>query len=159
MTLKEILCWVFQFLKAKPMPDKDPLTQPPPLNWGDDILSEFINSTLNNVFTTFVNSKSLYLFLADVDRIFFTACDNLKNVNPVTAHQKSTNIHHTTAKMIAVRTLMVRAHSGYRAACQLAMQGQIAESFPVLRVCLEYSLYALHIEKKPPRVEGVGRTR
>ena len=148
MTLKKILSRMLQWLKTKPMPGREPL-KCPPVGWGDDTLSKFINSALSRGFIQFDGKKSLYQFIADTDQLFFTACNNLKNINHAPAHENSKNMSQTTARMIVVRTLMGRAHSSYRAACQLVMQGQIAESFPVLRVCLEYSLYALHIEKTP----------
>ena len=148
MTLKKLLSRMFRLLQANSIPDREPLKQPPS-GWGDDTLSKFINSALSMGFTQFDGRKSLYQFLADIDHLFVTARNDLKNINHAPVHENLENMNQATARMITVRTLMVRAHSSYRAACQLVMQGQIAESFPVLRVCLEYSLYALHIEKTP----------
>jgi hypothetical protein len=45
--------------------------------------------------------------------------------------------------------LLLRSHSAFRAACRLSMSGQVSDAFPVLRACLEYSLYALHINHQP----------
>jgi hypothetical protein len=45
--------------------------------------------------------------------------------------------------------LFLRSHSAFRAACEHATAGQIADAFPALRACLEYAAYALHIVKHP----------
>ena len=109
---------------------------PPPPSWGDDTLSNYISHTLDQAFATFTHKKDLYARLACIDHTLLTVCSNL--INP---------------KNELAGVLMMRAHSGYRAACQLAINTQISESFPVMRVCVEYSLYALHIDKNPHTLE------
>ena len=44
---------------------------------------------------------------------------------------------------------LYRCHSAFRAACGLAMGGQVVETFPTLRTCLENAAYALFINKAP----------
>lgn len=117
------------------MPNKETIRTLPPY-WGDDGLSKFIGMAFRNTLATFANKKPEYAPLVRIDHAFFTACQNL--INP--------------QDMLAA-LLMMRAHSAFRAACQLAMSGQISEAFPVLRSCIEYSLYALHINRAP-KVEG-----
>lgn len=108
-----------------------------PPKWSDDNLSEHIETAFSNALATFVNKKPEYGLFVGIDEVYISACQDFK-INPPD---------------LMSALFLVRAHSGYRAATQLAMNGQIAESFPVLRVCLEYSLYALHINKSPA-VEG-----
>ena len=50
---------------------------------------------------------------------------------------------------IVTPLLFFRAHAAYRAVSGLTVGGQIAETFPTLRSCLEYSCYALHISRNP----------
>ena len=149
---------VFQLPSVRSMPNKKiPLSLPPgwsddflgstaprrspslsyPPNWGDDPMSYFIDAALKDAFVTFTDNKFLYARINYIECIFLTACNGIADMS------------NATAKIATARTLMGRAHSGYRVACQLIMQGQIAESFPVLRVCLEYSLYAMHIKETP----------
>jgi len=42
-----------------------------------------------------------------------------------------------------------RSHSACRAACASAMAGQTVEAFVLLRSCLEFAAYGLHIDKVP----------
>ena len=103
-----------------------------PPRWANDSLSVFMGKAFSNTLATFVNKKTEYEPLVRVDDAFLIACQyQLDPPNLICA------------------LLSIRAHSGFRAACQLVMNGQIAESFPVLRTCLEYSLYALHIRRNP----------
>ena len=122
--------WI-QPLPIKPMPNKETFVPFPP-DWGDDSLSEYMGFAISNAHTTFANKKLEYERLACIDQNFLSIRNNLTN-----------------SKDESARIFMIRAHSGYRVACQLVMSGQIAESFPVMRVCIEYSLYALHIRKQP----------
>lgn len=103
-----------------------------PPHWADDRLSDFIGQAFSNTLATFVNKKLQCQILVRIDGAFFTACQNLLNPQDWIG-----------------ALLILRAHAGFRAACQLAMNGHITESFPVLRACLEYSLYALHINRNP----------
>ena len=45
--------------------------------------------------------------------------------------------------------MLIRSHTGFRGACRMAASGQVPETFPLLRSCIEYALYALHINAKP----------
>ena len=115
--------------------EKAPMSFPP--GWGDDTLSEHMNDAIHNAFSTFTHNKSQYEHLASLDRSLLTICSNLSNSQ---IPRPST-------------LLMIRAHSGYRAACRLVISGQITESVPILRAGLECSLYALHISKNKTALE------
>ena len=106
-------------------------SQPPP-RWGADPLSEFIDNALANVFATFVHKPIQYKHILDVDSCFYKVASNLSNPTDFVA-----------------AFLLLRSHSAYRAACRLALSGQATESYVVLRSCLEYAIYALHIDKNP----------
>jgi len=45
--------------------------------------------------------------------------------------------------------LLVRSHAAYRAACATAMGTQLPETFVLLRSCLEYAGYGLHLNINP----------
>lgn len=103
-----------------------------PPRWGDDSISAFIDQSFKNILATFVHKKESLAILGRIDACFLRIGENL--VNP--------------PDLIAA-LLLLRSHSAYRGASRLAMSGQLPESFPVLRACLEYSLYALHISENP----------
>lgn len=55
--------------------------------------------------------------------------------------------------LLVPRLPLVRIHSAFLAAIRLAMSGQAAESFSVLRSAIEQAWYALHIAKDPKAPE------
>ena len=130
---------MIQSRPIKPAPNKETSVLFPP-GWGDDALSEHMGKAIHNTRSTFLRIKSQYERLACIDRSFLTICENLSNLSNQSVPWPSL-------------LLMVRTHSGYRAACQLRISGQITESVPILRACLEYSLYALHISKNKVALE------
>jgi len=103
-----------------------------PPRWGDDRLSSFVDQAFNNTLGSFVQKHARFAVLERVDQNFLRIGENL--INPPDFFGA---------------LLLLRAHSAYRAACRLAMSGQVPDAFPVLRACLEYSLYALHINTTP----------
>ena len=103
-----------------------------PPRWGDDALSAFVNDAFANCLATFVQKGEQYGLLLHADQCFLRIGENL--VNP--------------PDMVAA-WLILRSHSAYRAACRLALSGQATDSFPSLRSCIEYALYALHVSRKP----------
>jgi hypothetical protein len=109
--------------------------QPPP-EWGVDRLSEFIEDAHRNIFATFANKKARYSRLSELDVCFDKIVSNLSNSSDLFA-----------------ALLLFRSHSAYRGACRLALSGQTVESYAVLRNCIEYSLYALHINRNPTLTE------
>ncbi|MCE5269814.1 hypothetical protein LLH00_00845 [bacterium] len=115
------------------MPSKETNMSLPPL-WGDDHLSDFIQKSLQNELANFVHKKQVYNFLSAVDDCFFCIAGNLNNPNN---------------RDIVCALLLLRTHSAYLSACRLSLSGQATETFPQLRACLEFSLYALHIKNNP----------
>jgi len=68
--------------------------------------------------------------LIEIDGLFHKAAENLRNPPDFLGAM-----------------LLLRSHSAYRAATRLAMSGEASETFPLLRACLEYALYAVHINR------------
>lgn len=107
------------------------MKQPPP-NWGQDALSRFLDLTRCNQFSTFHNKKSRYDEFSTIDGCFDKIAKNIINPsNPVSA------------------VLLIRCHSAFRVACATRMAGQGAETFVLLRSCLEYAAYGFAIFAKP----------
>jgi hypothetical protein len=107
-------------------------SMPPPSGWCDDTLTAFIEHANRHRWATFDNKREQYQHLAEIDRCFWAVTEGWEDPpNRVTP-------------MLYYRTL-----GAYRGACEHAMAGQVAEAFPLLRACLEYSGYALHIQKDP----------
>lgn len=109
---------------------------PLPPRWAEDSLSDFIHDSFKNTLATFVHKKQAFNLLREVDRVFKVIGRNLDNSeNPLTP------------------ALLYRSHYAYLASCRLSMSGQVSESFPQLRSCLEYALYALHINENSDLAE------
>lgn len=104
----------------------------PPPEWGKDELSSFLDKAQFNQWATFANKKSEYAILREIDDCFQKIATNLiKPQNRLAAD------------------FLFRAHSAYRAAAGLVLVTQIPESIPVIRVCIEWAAYALHIFENP----------
>lgn len=115
---------------------KSPNEIPLPPRWAEDPLSDFIHASFQNALATFVHKKPAFNLLLEVDTVFGGISGNLDNTeNPITA------------------TFLYRSRSAFLASCRLSMSGQAPETFPQLRSCLEYALYALHINENPTLTE------
>ena len=103
-----------------------------PKGWGQDELTKFIDLARHNVFATFNNKSYFYNLLTKIDAIFQKCIEHMLNT-----------------KSLLPSILLMRSHSAYRGSCILSLSGMIPESFVLGRSCIEYSLYALHMEKNP----------
>ncbi len=108
-----------------------------PPRWGDDPLSAFLQQAFRNSLATFVQKNPGFELLSRIDRSFLRIGENL--VNPPD---------------ILGAVLLLRSHSAYRAACRLTVSGQVTDTFPQLRACLEYALYALRINQNGALAEA-----
>jgi len=101
-----------------------------PPGWGGDSLSEFLEHAHNNRYASFVHKREWYGRLSEIDGCFATISRDWMNPqNEISAF------------------LFIRAHGAYRAACGMALAGQVVETFVLLRSTLEAAGYALHIHK------------
>lgn len=103
---------------------------PPPPGWGSDSLSKFLEDAYRNRFATFANKRPWFEKLSKIDACFALVAKDW--LNPIS---------------IVTPLLYLRSHAKFRAACEHALAGQVAEIFPELRASLEYAGYALHIHK------------
>lgn len=104
-----------------------------PLGWGDDKLSEFLEAVRRQQFATFANNVGgFYPVVQHVDACFVKITENL-----------------THPENLLSAVLLVRSHSAYRAACSTSMGTQLPETFVLLRSCLEYAGYGLHVNVNP----------
>jgi hypothetical protein len=107
--------------------------EPPP--WEDDPLSKFLKLAEYNDRVTSLNHPVVFELLKSVDSAF-------KEVQKAVEHD-------SRPELLVPRFLMTRTHSSFLAAIRLAMSGQIAEAYPVIRQAIEQAWYALHIAKDP----------
>jgi hypothetical protein len=107
-----------------------------PKDWGQDKLSNFIETAQQNTFATFANLKDVFKLLKDIDESFRRITDNIDNV-----------------KDWFPAFFLLRAHSSYLGAVRLSTSGQLPEAYMVLRGCLENSLYGFYLFKKPKSAE------
>ncbi|MDB4912734.1 MAG: hypothetical protein JWM95_378 [Gemmatimonadetes bacterium] len=109
----------------------DPTNAVPP-GWGDDELTKFIELARQHAFGTFRNLKDETASISAIDATFIALIEGWMNLgNPIVAG------------------LAVRSFSAFRAAIQLAMSGQLAEAYMVMRGCLEHALYGNYIDLNP----------
>lgn len=106
-----------------------PIADIPP-DWGEDALSEFIETARHNTFATFVNLPQKYSVLKNIHDLYKYAIDNLIN----------------TPEWFAAFFLL-RAHSAYLGGVRLAISGQCAETYMVLRGCIEAAIYGLYLSR------------
>lgn len=108
----------------------------PPNNWTQDKLTEFIEIAHQNGFATFVNFPNWIRKLVEVDSLFRRASDVLSH-----------------GKAWFESFFFLRSHSSYLSAARLALSGQQAEAFIILRGAIEWVLYGHFFKKSPELAE------
>ncbi len=101
-----------------------------PPNWGADSLSEFIDTARHNTFATFVNLPDQYNILKNIHDIYKLSIDNL----------------HNSREWFAI-FFFLKSHSSYLGGVRLAISGQCAEAYMVLRGCIESAIYGLYLSR------------
>lgn len=101
-----------------------------PAKWGEDSISQFINIAQNNTFATFERLQNNYHILRQINDIYKLAIENL----------------HRTHNWFA-NFFILKAHSAYLGSVRLAVSGQCAEAYMVLRGCLESAIYGLYLSR------------
>ncbi len=110
--------------------------KPTPPGWGEDTLSEFIETARNNAIASFVKRQPEYKVLLELDSHFRQAVAALSSSSDEFAG-----------------IFLMRSHASYLSACMLALAGEAAD-FPIpLRGCLESALYGLHIHDDEDRLK------
>lgn len=99
-----------------------------PPDWGNDHLTNYLETFRHNQFATFVHRKEEVQALIAIDALFQRLVGGA--VDPV--------------PLLSMGFLQ-RAHSAYRAACGAIMGGQLGEAQSLLRNCLEQSGYAFYV--------------
>lgn len=104
----------------------------PPAGWGDDKITDFLDNARRNAFATYGNLRPEYARLAAIDSVFRKLIDSLLNTKDWFA-----------------AFFLLRAHSSFLGAAHLAMAGQAAEAYALLRLTLENALYGLYLAEFP----------
>ena len=107
-----------------------------PPGWTEDELSDFIEFAQHNVLATFQNLSAEYALLKDVDRAFHRLLEHLDNPSDQLAP-----------------LFLYRAHAVWRAAVRLALSGQAAESYRLLRIAIEHALTASFLNRNPSKFD------
>ena len=107
-----------------------------PPGWGEDPLSDFFGRVQHNSYGTFLGYRSEFNRLVGIDISWLRLIDNLDR--PPT---------------ILLPLFASRAHSLYLSACYLAAGSLCGEVFPLLRTCLEFAVYAFHLNRHPELFE------
>ena len=106
------------------------ITPPVPPDWGKDSLSEFIEKAHHNTIATFVNLPNQYKILENIHDVYKYITDNLIN----------------TPEWFA-SFFLLRSDSSYLGGVRLAISGQCAETYMVLRGCIEAAVYGLYLSR------------
>lgn len=106
----------------------------------DDVLASYFETAWSNVLSRFHHEKFEYRRLRGIDGLFLRILTGWMNPED-----------------FAVAPLVYRAHATFRTAVQLALSGQLAESYMVSRGALEIALYGHHINVHPRSVLGLVR--
>jgi hypothetical protein len=107
-----------------------------PRDWGQDPLSEFIETTRENTIATFGNLRPEYNRLRDIHIFYRDLVENLNN---------SLDWFSTF--------FVLRAHASYLGGVRFALSGQVFETYMVLRGCLENALYGFYFHRNPASQE------
>jgi hypothetical protein len=107
-----------------------------PDDWGQDSLSQFLDTAQRNTIATFVNVRHDYNRLRDINTLYADLIHNLIN----------------TPDWFSAFFLL-RAHASYLGAVRLATSGQAGETYMVIRGCLENALYGLYFHRNPNSIE------
>ncbi len=112
-----------------------------PDDWGNDSITKFMDDAFMNCVATMVNFKGLPITgtMIEVNDLFFAA-------NGIKCHP---------TKEILLPLFLGRSHSAYLGAVRLSTSGQVAETYMVVRGCLENALYALFIQDDPTKNEPI----
>ena len=108
-----------------------------PEGWGDDPLSEHIAAAYNNAQVSFADRPPQFGLTRDVDAVY----------RQVAA--QAVELSETEAWMAPL--LLHGSHASYLASIQLALAGQLPQSFMVQRGALEYALYGFYLASDEDR--------
>ena len=106
--------------------------QEPPSGWGGDEITKFLDRARINSYATFANLKPEYGKLSGIDATLRKLMDNLLNTKDWFA-----------------AFFLLRAHSSFLAAVRLGVSGQISETYAMLRLSLEQTLYGFYLSQNP----------
>lgn len=104
----------------------------PPPQWCEDTCTVFIQNAIENVYASFVRLPDSVIRVIAINDLFSEATQRMDN----------------TQNLLGF-AFLVRSHSAFLAASQLALGGQHPEAYVLLRNCLEHPLYAFSITAKP----------
>ena len=115
------------------------MSQPLPPGWGSDHISRYLVSTQENRWAAFVHLQPIWDHLVRIDQQFERATDNLS--------------HQSRIALVFALQFLVRSRSSFLAGVQTCTGGQLAETYMLLRGCLESALYGLHITQRKEALE------
>ncbi len=103
-----------------------------PDDWAGNALTAHVDVAIGNMMATTVKNSTEYPLLIELDSCYETVIRGL--IDP---------------PGFLEGFFLMRSHAAFRAGCMLAMGGHNTETFPIIRNCLEYALYALHVNRNP----------
>lgn len=112
------------------------MTQAPPVGWGKDALTDYLETHRGNQFATFDNKRPAMADLIKIDEMFNRFLHGAINPRP-----------------FYPVGFMLRAHSAFRAGVCAVMAGQLFESQAILRLCLEHAAYGFYIGADQDRMK------
>jgi hypothetical protein len=115
------------------------MPQPLPPGWGNDQISQYLTNVQQNRLAAFVRLQPIWDHLARIDQQFEKATGNLHGLSG--------------ARSAFAAQFLIRSRSSFLAGVQTCTGGQLAETYMLLRGCLESSLYGFHVIQKKDALE------
>jgi hypothetical protein len=102
--------------------------------WAGDPLAQFLAAAWRNTVSAFSAERQRYRSLAEVDAVYRRLIENLDE----------------SSERISI-TFLVRSHGSFLAAASLALSGQVAEAYALMRTAMKAALQGLYINGSPER--------
>ncbi len=110
------------------------MNTPKPPGWGEDPLSKEIEWINENIHSVFSKHEKIFGLLVQIQGAYETLRRGLKGLNE---------------EELNVVFFLSMSYGAYLGAIRLALGGQLAPAYMVMRGCLENALYAFRIYKNP----------
>lgn len=109
--------------------------------WGNDSVTTFLSDAHNNVIASMINYKETEVIkaLIEVDGLF----------------EETSKIIISPLRESILPFFLGRSRGAYLGAVRLSLSGQVAESYALMRVCIENGLYGLYVQSDPTIGEDI----
>lgn len=105
-----------------------------PPGWGSDDLTEYFDVARSNAYASYVNRQKLFGLIVEANSLF--------RVIDMNNHP-----------LIYPALMLLKAHSAFMTAAELAMSTRASEAYAISRTVIENGLYAIYFLKHPDKIK------